>query len=210
MSYAIRITRSYNEVSEWVEAIPSTKIVVFQHDADGSVQRTHVHMYVETTLKPDAMKARYKKVYNQIDKGDWSFKTATEDADKYITYMSKGVLDPKFVVGFEEDKLNELKSKWIDPKATKVVLQDGKLVKQTKEITAPTKRQMLEEMIATIGEGTTTRETLVVIRKILMKYNQVIGQYKMMDYYDSIVMYSKPESWMYSMEKLITRKYDGY
>ena len=92
---AIRISRSYDEIHDWCEGLTSEKLIVYEHVGDNSVKRSHCHLLViGAILKPDAMKARFKKLYGDILKTDWSFKTADAQYDTYITYMSKGHLLP--------------------------------------------------------------------------------------------------------------------
>lgn len=207
MSYAIRVTRSYDDVFTWVDNLKCSKLAVYEHEADDEISRTHIHMIIYTDLKPDAMKARYKKLYGEIDKSDWSFKKA--DDDGFITYMSKGHLPPKLAKGYEVSEIERLTQEWKEPeRKTKVVLENGKLVRDIETVPKKTKSQMLEQMRSRLSDSSTTRDKLSAIRKVLMLNNEVIGQYKVMDYYDSLMMYYYKEDWMFAMEKKINSKYE--
>lgn len=209
MSLAIRITREYNSIFEWLDNIVADKVLVYEHESDKEISRTHIHMLlVNPECKPDALKARFKKLYGAIDKSDWSFKTALADVDPYITYMSKGVLPPKLSKGYSIEEITNLTSKWVDPELTKVHLVNGKLVKDIRESVKKTKRELLEQMRTELSDTSTTRDILRVIRKVLIANNEVVGQYKQMDYYDAYMMYDRKEDWLSAMEMKIAKKYE--
>lgn len=198
MDLAIRVSRKYDDVIDWVEAIDCDKIIVFQHDADEEVKRDHIHMLVlGSKCKPDALKTRFKKAYGAIEKTDWSFKTADAEYEKYITYMTKGILVPSYMKGFDALEILNLAQKWVEPTAKNLVkLENGRFVRNPDEPGKKTKRQMLESMRSRFESGSTTREILKVIRKVLIENNEVVGMYKIMDYYDSLLMYSDKEAWL--------------
>lgn len=209
MSLAIRISREYDTIHEWIDNIEADKVIVYEHEADKEVSRTHIHMLlINSKCKPDALKSRYKKLYGEINKTDWSFKQAEQDTEPFITYMSKGILPPKLTKGYETDYIIELTNKWVDPEITTVTLSDGKLVRNVKETDKKTKRQMLEQMRTQLSDTSTTREILRVIRKVLVANNEVVGQYKQMDYYDAYMMYDRKEEWLSAMERKIMKKYE--
>lgn len=211
MSYVIRVSRAYDDVFDWVDGIKADKVAVYEHEADNEVKRTHIHMLlVNSDIKPDAMKNRYKKLYGDIDKTDWSFKSAAEGiADGFVTYMSKGKLAPKLTKGYTTEEIMKLTNEWKEPERKSTVkLENGKFVRSVDIVPKKSKSQMLEQMRSRLSDTSTTRERLIAIRKVLMENNEVIGQYKMMDYYDSLMMYYYKDDWMCSMERKINSKYD--
>jgi len=209
MDLFIRISRSYDELFDLVDSIDCDKIIVYEHTADETVSRTHCHIVIiGSKIKPDAIKTRYKKLYGNIEKTDWSFKKCVEDYLPTITYMSKGTLPPKLCKGFDTDTVVELTQKWVDPTTLKLTLKDGKLVKEVKEKAKKTKREMLELVRSHVEPNALTRDILKVIRKVLMDNNEVIGQYKMMDYYDSFMMYDRKNEWLSAMEAKINSSYN--
>lgn len=199
-SYAIRLTFPYTEVQAIIEqfAKSSEGIVVYEHAADAEVSRTHVHMLIlRCTVSTDTLKNYIKRVKGRVDKNDWSFKTADSDTEKYITYMSKGVLDPVYVYDITTEYIDECKRKWIDPTVSRVKLANGKLVKEVDDSSNVSKRQLVEEMVATIGDSEScTRIILDGIRKVLIQHRIVVGMYKVMDYYDAYMMYSQKDRWI--------------
>lgn len=211
MSLAIRISMDYESIKEWINGVECEKMLVYQHDADDTVNRTHVHLLIiKPEKKPDALKTRYVKMYNPTEKGNslWSWKSTDINSDVYITYMTNGHLEPMLNKGYNVEELKVLKDKWINPKTTNVELVDGKLVRSVKTVVKKTKREMLEQMRSGLSDSSTTRDILKELRKVLINNNEVVGQYKMMDYYDSYMMYFVKEDWMCAMEAKINSKYN--
>lgn len=205
----LRVSESYDTIHNWIEGIECDKIVVYEHEADEEVSRVHCHMLILGQVrKDDALKTRYINLYKPEVKGNklWSWKQAY-DLD-CLTYMAKGVLQPKYTKGFDTNELEEYRVKWVDPKTVNVKVENGKFVKEVKETDKKSKRYMLEQMRQLVSSTSTPREILRAIRKVLMANNEVIGQYKMMDYYDSIMMYDMKENWLIAMERKIVKKYE--
>lgn len=210
MNYAIRVTVEYSKIMTAIDkmVLQSEKTVVYQHDADDEVSRTHVHLLlVNCKVSTDTLKNWIKKDIGQVNKSDWSFKSADTGYHKFITYMSKGTLVPVKVEGFELEEINRLKGEWIEPRSVKAV--NGKLVKEVDDAANISKRKLLEEMVAVIGDGVNdTRVVINGIRKVLVQHNIVIGLYKVMDYYDSYMMYANKETWLDNLAyKLDSRIY---
>lgn len=213
MNLAIRISRPYDDVREWCEFKADQKIV-FQHDADEEVSRTHIHMLViGCSIKPDTLKYRYKRLYGDIDKNDWAFATTYKDTDgkwysitpesslKFITYMTKGSLSPVLSEGYDPEKVLELAQQWKDPKTTTLKTEGGKFVRVPKEIRdekkKKTKRDLIEVMICRGKDqdidADNTSAVVEMIRKVLVEHNEVLGMYKVMDFYDGYMMYACKE-----------------
>lgn len=210
-NYFIRITTPYTN-EEWLRTIPATKVICYQHEADEEVSRTHWHILVwncEWTT-PGLKKKLISILGQKVPKTEWSFKTATDEGG-CITYMSKGHLDPYYMNNFAytAEYLNERKSMWIDPKPKKVMtLVDGKLVAQDKDETRPTisKRNLLEQVTAELPANCSdVRTILIAIRKVLIRNNQVLGFYKVKDFYECYVMYHDKETFLEKLMNNISR-----
>lgn len=207
MAKFVRVSRAYDDVFDWVDAIDADKKVIFEHEADDEVSRVHIHMYLENPkLKDDALKTSFRKAYKPEDKGNalWAWKSANpEDLPTIIAYMGKGTLVPKYSKGVELDDLR----RYIDSyQASKLV--DGKFVRNVKTVAKATKHEMLEQMRSRMSGTDSTTDILRCIRKVLMSHNEVIGMYKMMDYYDSLMMYERKQEWLDAMERKINSKYN--
>ena len=132
------------------------------------------------------------------------------DSD-YITYMSKGHLDPKRFGGYTQEFIDAKRSQWIDHEAKKtLLLEGGKLVVHDEERKQKTKKELLEIMVANIKDDMTQLEVLEEIRKVLVKERQVIGMYKVMDYYDSYLMYAQKGKWLQMLAAKINSRIPVY
>lgn len=112
MNYAIRMTFKWSEVSVLFHDLKEAKALVVYEHMDGT--RPHIHAYVEEmTITPQTMKNRLTRLLGfKPHKTDWSFKT---DADrKFITYMSKGHLQPSYVKNIDEAEIDGYRSQWIE------------------------------------------------------------------------------------------------
>jgi len=117
--YAVRITLPYNQVHPIVEAWNPHchQIIAYEHDAS----RVHTHLLV---IGCDVTTARLKQLANREEKGNafWNFKAITDGPfDKYITYMSKGHIDPSYnssEVHYCDKDLQRLKGLWVDTPKT--------------------------------------------------------------------------------------------
>lgn len=113
--YAIRISRDANQLRDvarrWKPYCET--VIMYEHDAD-QANRVHCHLYlggVSVTTK------RLKQLSGLPNQGNslWSFKQAKDEIDVYITYMSKGKLDPEFLHGYEYKETERLKALWKEP-----------------------------------------------------------------------------------------------
>jgi len=124
-SYAPRISLSYDEVKLVIPAWEqvSEQIIIFQHDADHKVKRTHIHMLIlGCKLKEEALKRKFYKAYPAYkeagDKGNelwkWASKYGTPDLS-FITYMSKGKLRSKYSKNISPETEESYREKWSEP-----------------------------------------------------------------------------------------------
>lgn len=221
MNLAIRISRSYDEIKEWIIGLKAKRCIAYQHDADDEVSRTHVHLLIlESGVKPDGLKARFKTLYGNIDKTDWSFSSAykddgkvtaiTEDSSsKFITYMSKGHLIPVHSSGYDPETLLQLTQLWVEP-VKKLTVKNGKFVRQTDDVPDKPKktRRTLIEIMLDRGKDQDidpmdTKSVLRMIRSVLVENNEVIGMWKVMEYYDAWMMYGHGDEWINMISKKI-------
>lgn len=200
-SFVFRISSEYADVTldELFELC--TKVVVYQHTADESVKRTHIHGLIEGCSRKE------DTVRNKFFKGKYEYSMKTKVDDNFITYMSKGNLDPVYVKGYDPELIVLRKSQWVSqqPKAT-VKLVDGKLVKGVDETKKRTKRELIEIMRSKYEVGMLDTVILKMIRKVLIDNNEVIGMYKVLDYFDSLLMYSDKERWIEMMASKINSR----
>jgi hypothetical protein len=85
-------------ISDW--ALRSNQVVVYEHPEEGNV---HCHALLVGVYDTTNTLRNDLKKHNVPLKGagQLSFKTAEDDYQRYITYMSKGKYDPKYNKGFQ-------------------------------------------------------------------------------------------------------------
>lgn len=126
-NYAVRLRAPYETLrqtlSDWTSK--ASKVVAYEHPEEGNV---HCHILLmgvhvtEQNLK-DIMKRHDVGLKGA---GQLSFKTTFKNPDKvimeindetslkFITYMSKGQYDPKYVTGYTDEIIAHCKSQWIN------------------------------------------------------------------------------------------------
>lgn len=204
---AFRVTRTYEELHAFVERLStqSSKLIVYQHDAS----RTHIHgLVVECKVSTDTLKNWIKHELNcdKFPKSDWSFITQDKQGnpvtDAFITYMSKGILQPRYYNGYSEDDIEQYRLKWKPTERTKVQY----VLKQENPHEAK-KRQndMIDEIVRRVeSEGLkTTEEIINAICKVVYKENRtVMGRYKIRDFYDAVLYRTDQPAFMRQMINL--------
>lgn len=112
----IRITHPWETVKELITtkwALYCETVVVYQHDADEQVNRTHVHMVLRKMkvcrkrLKQLAVEAYVDLVGNT----NCAMEIADKNTETY-TYMTKGHLEPVFLQGYPKEESDKWKAAW--------------------------------------------------------------------------------------------------
>lgn len=115
--FAVRITRDFEPLKPFFQKFsetPSSVCVVFQHDADEEISRTHVHALLSANVSTDTLKRWVQAVIGPVVRYDWAWTTCREP-DRYVTYMSKGKLEPSFLHGMDYEKVAALRAEWKEP-----------------------------------------------------------------------------------------------
>jgi len=179
MNYHIRLTKPYSILESFFLNLQCEAMVVYEHQADDEIKRTHVHALIKgSPVKATTMKARLTKLCGVWKKEDWAFMTHYGKVerelidDDLITYMSKGILDPVYVVGFIEEYLLDQRSKWVEPKRNKP--------------TKPTYDSMVKQVLSMTIASATPLEILNNTIDVLNKHNVVCGRYKIRDIVDTV------------------------
>lgn len=142
MNHAIRVSRPYSDISGALQAWydRAKRVVVYEHEADEEVKRTHVHIALYgVDCKEEALKRDWKdrtaeesgnkfwsfKPLDGIPDGDEAIHAVYDDKKKlldYIKYMTKGKYAAKFAKDISPDLLEAAKSLWevTPPKPPKV------------------------------------------------------------------------------------------
>ena len=196
MKLKIRVSRSYAELKDFPTKLAEVcdVLVVYEHEADDEISRTHIHCYADNPqVSTDTMKNWVKKALGTtvFPKTDWAFPEAEDEG--FITYMSKGHLSPLLIKGIEAEAVRLLKDKWVDiPKKT------GK-TQYVLKIENPAQQKLRQwEMVQEINrrynindpeESRDPVEKLIrIIRQVvIIENNTICGRYKFRDYYDTIM-----------------------
>lgn len=168
-----------------------------------TIKNDHIHAYIKGYKRTaETLRENIKTIFG-VTRGGFSVsETYEKDGkreavnDDAITYMSKGKLDPLYSK-FDSEYVYSKKIEWVEkPIVAKVVLQGGKLVRQVDESKKKTKHQLVQEMISEVGEDIRNQGRVVeVIRKVLIKNGEMVGMYKVIDFYDCVKMIGDKDSW---------------
>lgn len=208
-----RISRTYEQISkisEWLEE-QCEKVIIYEHTADKGSSRTHIHGLIFPAVNSDTFKYRITRTLGEKpDKTDWKFSTKRKDGteinDDFIVYMSKGCLSPSYSKGYSKEFIEEQCRKFVKPVTANLKLQNGKFVKELVEGKKKTKRQLVQEMIESIEFMNSPKHCVEKIRKVLIDNNEVLGMYKVMDYYDAVQMYGNKEGFIESIVNKINSR----
>lgn len=117
-SFAVRITRPYSDLSGMfhIWSLQCEKLLVYQHTGS-QTELVHCHALVVNLRVTKERLKQLSEVPGRPLNGnqDWSFKTARDLVDPYITYMSKGTYCPYYVMGYEEAFLEARRAEWKEP-----------------------------------------------------------------------------------------------
>lgn len=206
----IRVSRTYDELSKtpkkdecFIKKLSDAcdVCVVYEHEADESVNRTHIHAYVENPkVSTDTMKNWVKKTLGvtAFPKNDWAFPVANDRG--FITYLTKGKLTPKFVKGISDDEIRTLKAAWVDQPVKK-----GK-VQYILKVENPAQQKLRQtEMVDEIrrrvndykgeeseGKYDPSRVVKIIKQVVVIENHTVCGRYKFRDYYDTVMAHESP------------------
>ena len=126
--HTLRITRPYEDIKDvimdWVKV--SGKLLVYQHDKDAEIASTHCHLLIEgCEVGIEGLKKRVKSKGFNGNK-DWSFTKPEDTTEKYIVYMTKGILDPVYNENYDTSYLEKCKQAWVPPNAGKADLSSAR------------------------------------------------------------------------------------
>lgn len=112
---AVRITLPFSDLSGTVRAwaLKADKLLCYEHVGE-KTSKPHCHLLL---LGVACNKERLKQVAKESGLAGggnefWSFKTAKQEAERYIVYMSKGKFDAVYNKGYEPDYLQMCKDAW--------------------------------------------------------------------------------------------------
>jgi len=216
MNFAIRYDGSWTDTSLAVISEIVTrceKAVFYEHPATPQ-KVVHIHGLIwGWTKKEDTLRNILKRIKGQ---GSYECKQKIRPRDKnsppvneqYIRYMTKGKFDPEYVKGFSDELIAEEKAKGYDVLDTvggKLVVKKGEKNPDGETPGRKTRKELVDVIVNDLREDISrlsTEDIVSVIRKHLIRNNEVIGMYKVIDIYDSVMMYACEGQWI----EMISRK----
>lgn len=217
--FAFRISVPWNDcrdvVLTYLKDISAT-LVIYEHEADDDVMRTHIHGLImgcqrsDDTLRNKLFKTNFTKNYELKS----TFKTKVGGtlavSLNYITYMSKGKLEPSYFHGITKEEIDAYKAAWVDYE------EKAKVVKEARDPTkAITRYELIKECLDQYNKDYLhTRYTgkdpftppgnkvypeifdqakacEIVIAKAI-EHKQSMGFYKLVDIVDNVHMLRSP------------------
>lgn len=126
-NFAFRISVPWNDcrdvVLNYLKDISAT-LVIYEHEADEEVMRTHIHGLImgcqrsDDTLRNKLFKVMFTKNYELKStfkrKGGGPLPVSLN----YITYMSKGKLEPSYFHGITKEEIDAYRAAWVDYEST--------------------------------------------------------------------------------------------
>jgi len=101
--------------SSWSQLCQKT--AVYEHIGE-KTSKVHCHFgLLNCRVSTERLKQLARELGHEYNGNkDWSFKTWDGD-NEYITYMSKGTLEPQYYTGYSVEELSALKALWVDKSA---------------------------------------------------------------------------------------------
>lgn len=204
--WSVRIHRTYEMLEPWILNLSNkcNKLIVYQHDADDDVSRTHCHIVIIGYTTSDAtLKAQVIKCLgSRPEKTDWVWDPSVRSEALSIQYLSKKDLKPVYNKGFEESFIAENSAKYVpkDKSDDKNVLKKFKLISETPAQAKKRKNDYIEEMINDLKDNHpmwrhtegfkytwNAQEVLFTIASVLNRNQVIYDRYKAREYYDTLM-----------------------
>ena len=207
MFFKVRISKSYNDCKEkLIQWFSESKYIVYQHDVPDNI---HIHLLLDYNKKEDTLRNILKKTYNSTEYSvgtTYGKRPFTKPVNEtFVSYMSKGGLDPIYNNLLTDERVAELKLLGYD--------KDNVVVPVVTTAKRKTKRELVDLIYESIleqkqlnGSDLTLNEELEVIRRVLIRHNEVLGYYKIIDIYDAYLTYYSPDTLFTSIANRINSR----
>jgi hypothetical protein len=225
-NFAFRVTSSYDVTVEHLTPLYELceKVAIYQHDADDEIERTHIHGLLigcskgEDTIRNRFFKGKYQsadyelKTKYVVKEGIMQVKRTYDVDEKYIIYMSKGVLDPMFLKVFTKEETDAYKAQWKNHREKKEDPSERKKKKPINMFEAC--RQIVEDELKYKIDETQVRlpwrysqqEVVEAIIDWSNKNGKPVVAYKCRDYYDCILQQYDPKQYVGIVMNLIFKR----
>lgn len=221
MNYACRIDLPFSTFKSAIDLISEKceRLVVYEHSENDLNIHCH-YLLIGCSISTDSIKNYVKRAGCPVQKGNqfWSFKTQYkpygEDKDipvtsTFITYMSKGHLEPSYVKGFTQEEIDTYKNEWKPITRSSQPTLKQYIVKESASQSKLRQHEMINEVVRRIKitEDYSAESIIKHIRQVVIVENKTIcGRYKIRDYFDTIKSVVTPETWLSGMVQFCTDK----
>lgn len=232
-NFAFRVTSSYDVTVEHLAPLYELcdKVAVYEHSQATKTARgnTHIHAVLigcskgEDTIRNRFFKGKYQsadyelKTKYEVKVGIMKVKRKYDVDEKYVTYMSKGVLDPMFFKGFTQEEIDAYKAQWISHTSEVVEVTDKKQEKAKKPVN---RYEVCQEIVARHLPKRRKHdfgvdvfwdyEDYEIVDAIILYGNEqhmFINEYAVRDYFDCIVMRQRPQRYRENVLHLIQKRH---
>ena len=225
-NFAFRVTSSYDVTVEHLTPLYELceKVAIYQHDADDEIERTHIHGLLigcskgEDTIRNRFFKGKYQsadyelKTKYVVKEGIMQVKRTYDVDEKYIIYMSKGVLDPMFLKVFTKEETDAYKAQWKNHREKKEDISEKKkkkplnMMEACRLIVADELNYKIDETRARLPWRYSQQEVVEAIIDWSNKNDRPVVAYKCRDYYDCILQQYDPKQYVGIVMNLIYKR----
>jgi len=204
MNYQVRITHPDLEhiivaLSQVAAQGNCTDWIVYQHEKDEKVSRSHFHIYYfNWCYKEDTFRTRFAEAFPHLPKADFSISARAGRRKGVITlegavkYGSKyGAKSAVVVRGFDIEHIKKLEQQEVSNRIVYVMNEST-----SKEPRQRTKWDLLQKMLYQYDEfkkdnhrNPHKADIIKIITETLTEYKQVSSLFKIQEFYYSIKMY---------------------
>jgi hypothetical protein len=114
--YFVRITHPYAAIASLVGAwaLRCQKLVVYEH-VGTQTEKIHCHILILNSKTHKKQLRNIGQSYAMLKGNEYcSFKECVT-YETPVVYMTKGIHDPKYFMGFTKEELDKLKGQWVEP-----------------------------------------------------------------------------------------------
>jgi len=115
--YMVRLTHSYETAKTVVGlwAMRCDKILAYEH-LGTKTGKVHIHLsLLGTNVDKKQLRNIASGAQLPVSGNEWCSFKVWDRKDEYITYMSKGHLDPLYNKGYAPEFIQQCKDKWVEP-----------------------------------------------------------------------------------------------
>lgn len=225
-NFAFRVTSSYDVTVEHLSPLYELceKVAVYEHSQATKTAKgeTHIHAVLigcskgEDTIRNKFFKGKYQatdyelKTKYEVKEGLMQVKRKYDVDAKYVTYMSKGIIDPMFFKGFTKEEIDELKAQWkqYTPQTESVAKKKKpiNMFEACRQIVEDELKYRIDETHVRLPWRYSQQDVVEAIITWSNKNGRPVVAYKARDYYDCILQQYDPSQYVNLVMNLIYKR----